>query len=52
MDDPDGGALEKAKPKKQDIDFNPSPEKLARREETHQAMLADLKKMMARDRKT
>ena len=51
IDDPDGGALEKAKPKKQDIDFNPSPEKLARREETHRAMLADLKNMMARDRK-
>jgi len=50
LDDPAGGAMERAKPKKQDFDFNPPPEKLARREENQRAMLADLQKKMARDR--
>ena len=51
LDDLEGGAVERAKPKKQEIDFHPSPEKLAQRDEEQQAMLADLKNMMARDRK-
>jgi hypothetical protein len=51
LDDLKGGAVERAKPRKQDNDFNPSPEKLAQRDAEQRAMLADLKNMMARDRK-
>jgi hypothetical protein len=51
LDDLEGGAVERAKPRKQEIDFNPSPEKLAQRDAEQRAMLADLKNMMARNRK-
>jgi hypothetical protein len=50
MDDPEGGALERTKPKKQDFGSNPPPENPAQRAEAQRALLADLKKKMARDR--
>jgi hypothetical protein len=51
MDDPAGGALERAKPKKQDFGSIPPPENPIQRAEVQQALLADLRTKMARDRK-
>ena len=49
-DDPEGGLLEKGKPKKQNFDFGSTPENEARRIESEIVMLADLKNIMARNR--
>jgi len=50
MDDPEGGALERAKPRKQNLGTKPPPKNPVEQAEVQQALLADLKKMMARDR--
>ena len=51
VDDPEGGALERAKPRKQNLGNKPPPENPVEQAEVQQALLADLQKMMARDRK-
>jgi hypothetical protein len=50
MDDPEGGTQERAKPRKQNLGANPPPENPVERAKVQQALVADLKKMMARDR--
>jgi hypothetical protein len=45
-DDPEGGIIEKGKPKKQDFDFGASPEAIANREEEERKLLDDLTNMM------
>jgi hypothetical protein len=51
LDDPEGGALERAKPRKQDFEASVfSPENPAQQAEARRALLADLQRKMARDR--
>ena len=47
-DDPEGGKIEKGKPRKQNFNFDLTPEDIARRAEEEQEMLEDLKQLMAR----
>ena len=49
-DDPEGGKIEKGKPKKQIFNFNPSPEDIANRAEEEQEMLEDLTNLMKRNK--
>lgn len=49
-DDPEGGKIEKGKPKKQIFNFNPSPEDIANRAEEEREMLDDLTTMMKRNK--
>jgi hypothetical protein len=51
-DDPEGGKVEKSKPRKRVFNFNPSPEQIAKRAETERVMLDDLAKLMNRNKKT
>jgi hypothetical protein len=51
MDDPEGGALERAKPRKQNLGANPPPKNPVDQAEVQRDLLADLQKMMTRDRK-
>lgn len=51
VDDPEGGAWERAKPRKQNLGANPPPQNPVEQAEVQRALLADLQKMMARDRK-
>ena len=51
VDDPEGGALERAKPRKQNLGSKPPPQNPVEQAEVQRALLADLQKMMARDRK-
>jgi len=50
LDDSEGGALERAKPRKQNLGANPPPQSPVEQAEVQRALLADLQKMMARDR--
>lgn len=47
-DDPEGGKVEKGKPKKQSFNFSLSPEDIANRERDEREMLEELKQLMAR----
>ena len=50
VDDPESGALERAKPRKQNLGANPPPKNPVEQAEVQRTLLADLQKMMARDR--
>ena len=47
-DDPEGGKVEKGKPKKQNFNFNPSPEDIAGRVAEERKMLDELTRLMKR----
>jgi Type IV secretion-system coupling protein DNA-binding domain len=51
MDDHEGGAQERAKPRKQNLGTKPPPQNPVEQAQVQRALLADLQKMMARDRK-
>jgi hypothetical protein len=50
IDDPEGSALEKAKPRKQNLGAKPPPRNPVEQAEVQRALLADIKQRMARDR--
>ena len=50
LDDPEGGAQERAKPRKQNLGSTPPPKDPIERAAVQRALLDDLRKQMARDR--